>query len=178
VNTQTNFLAQTPYFNGCSPLLLARFAAKLRRVRLKAETVLFWEGDEDNAWYLIERGDVAMVRSCQSGVPHVLAELGPGDAFGETNLLESDRENMCSAVAKTDIHLLKLDADVFDGLLSVGDPIAVRMLKAMAIAQGRRLKEMTSILQDLTDTDSLGDLSPLEDPLDVNTVIRSGHLLY
>ena len=178
MNTHTTFLAQTPYFNGCSPLLLARFAQRLSPIRLAAESVLFWEGEEDSGWYLIESGDVAMVRSCQSGVSHVLAELGPGDAFGETNLLEQPSGSMCSAVAKTDSRLLKLDAEVFDSLLSAGDPIAVRMLRAMAVAQGRRLQEMASILQDLTDTHSLGDLTPLEDPLDVNTVIRSGHLLY
>jgi len=171
------FLAQTPYFQSCTREQLQEFAAFLKPVFLHSGQRLFYEGDQVSGWYLILKGEIAMVRRSPSGLEHILAEISEGEAFGEMSLLEKN-PRMATAVAIGHVRLLKLEDSIFHQRLDVIDPVAVHMLRAMAINQSRRLREMAIVLQDLTDTNSFGDITQNTHPLDVNTMIHSGVLLH
>ena len=137
--------------------------------------ILFQEGDEDTAWYIIMAGRMSIVREGVVGSSHILAELEKGEAFGEMSLLEK-RPRMGSAIAMEPSVILKLDRLIFEGLLDEQHPIAVGMLREMAISQSRRLREIMFILQDLTEADMVDDVFPDVGPLDVNAVLRAGLL--
>ena len=51
------------------------------------------------------------------------------------------------------------------------------MLRAMAVTQSRRLREMTLTMQDLTELDDLGDYAPTTGPLDLGSLLSASYLL-
>jgi hypothetical protein len=66
-----------------------------------------------------------------------------------------------------------LSGEKFNALLDEHDPVASRMLRAMAINQSQRLREMTITLQDITEVNHLGDYTPMPHPLDVNSMMTA-----
>ncbi|MEC7987278.1 MAG: cyclic nucleotide-binding domain-containing protein [Myxococcota bacterium] len=172
--TTAEFLSKTHYFAHASRTEIEAFLPNFESLSLSEGETLFSEGDEDSAWYLITKGSVSILRSGADGGAHILAELGQGEAFGEMSLLEK-RPRMGTAMTLQSTELLRLRGETFENLLK-NDSIAVGILRAMAIAQSRRLREMTFILQDLTEADMVQNVLPNVGPLDVNAVIRAGLL--
>ena len=175
INSLPDFLSKTEYFARWSPEDLTDFSSHFEVVSLEEGDVLFQEGDEDQAWYIIMSGRVSIVKDSKTGAAHILAELEAGEAFGEMSLLEK-RPRMGSALSMEDSVVLKLERVIFDGLLDDHHPIAVGMLREMAISQSRRLREILFILQDLTEADMVEEVFPEVGPLDVNAVLRAGLL--
>ena len=81
-------------------LKVATFASMETAVEGKA---IIREGGSANAFYAIEEGTVKVER----GGEHV-ADLGPGDVFGEQALLEKS-ERSASVTATSPVRLIKID---------------------------------------------------------------------
>ena len=145
---------KTTYFDQCSKDELLDFVPQLRQQYLKSGEHLFSQAAEESVWYLVRSGRIEIQRQSRPEFPHTLAELEAGEAFGEMSMLESI-PRMASAVAVGDTELLCLDGSRFHELLDSGNATAVKLLKAMAITQSRRLREITLTLQDLTDSEML-----------------------
>jgi len=107
-------------------VLLQRFA----RQRVAAGEVVIREGDAGDAYYLIESG-CAMVTRRVAGSDMPLAELRPGDAFGEEALVANARRN-ASVTMKTSGVLLKLGQADFDALLRAP------LLKGLPLAEAQQ----------------------------------------
>jgi CRP/FNR family transcriptional regulator, cyclic AMP receptor protein len=168
--SELNFLVSTQYFRKCTLSEIAKFSTYLTPKKVTVGTHLFTQGEVETGWFLVREGLITMKRRTMSGMDHVLAELMPGEAFGEMGLLEST-PRMASAVAVTNSIVLKLEGQTFNQLLENNDRVACQMLRAMAITQSQRLREMTMIMQDLTDMDSLGEYAPLPNPLDMHSFV-------
>jgi len=108
-------------------VLLSRFA----RLRMAAGDVVIREGDEGDAYYLVESGRCEVVRKV-GGTDMVLAELKAGDAFGEEALVAHARRN-ATVTMKTQGVLLKLGKDDFDALLRA--PLLRSLARAEAEAR-------------------------------------------
>ncbi len=106
----------------------------------------------------------------------MLADIGVGEAFGEMGLLERS-PRLATAVATVPSVLYVLEASVFQTLLDEANPVALSMLRAMAITQSRRLREMTLTMQDLTELDHMGDYAPTTGPLDLGSLLSASYLL-
>ena len=65
--------------------------------------VIVKEGGFSNHFYAIEDGTVAVERDGQH-----LADLGPGDVFGEQGLLEK-QERSATVTAKSEVRLIKIE---------------------------------------------------------------------
>ena len=78
--------------------------------RFEAGEVIFRQGDDSDAVYLVNSGRVAI----EQGVtrPVRIAELGRGEILGELSVL-AGHEHRRSAVAVTAAHLLAIDAETF-----------------------------------------------------------------
>jgi hypothetical protein len=101
-----------------------------------AGDLIFEEGDEGAAMFLIQEGEVEILRS-HGGELHTLAVLKPGDFFGEASLFEkSPRET--SARARTSCKLIKIDPPTFDRIIRENPAISVSMLRQLA----RRWREL------------------------------------
>ena len=81
-------------------LKVATFASLETAVEGKA---IIREGGSANAFYAIEEGTVSVERGDE-----VLAELGPGDVFGEQALLEK-QERSASVTAASAVRLMRID---------------------------------------------------------------------
>jgi len=131
-NSLPDFLSNTEYFSRWSSAELSGFASHFQVVDLEEGDVLFQEGDEDQAWYIIMSGRVSIVKDSKTGAAHILAELEASEAFGEMSLLEK-RPRMGSALSMEKSIVLKLERVIFDGLLDDHHPIDVGMLRVMVI---------------------------------------------
>jgi CRP/FNR family transcriptional regulator, cyclic AMP receptor protein len=81
-------LGATELFQGVSPdelTNLARFAGSRRLVR---GDILFNEGEEPDALYVVLRGRVAIANKSFDGRESVVALMEPGDLFGEMGMLD------------------------------------------------------------------------------------------
>jgi CRP-like cAMP-binding protein len=95
-------LKSIPLFQTVSDEELAQIAPFAEETGVSAGTELVREGDFSYQFMAIESGEVEVLRAGE----HV-ANLGPGDFFGEMGLLEKELRN-ATVVAKTDVRLITL----------------------------------------------------------------------
>ena len=109
---------------------------------LKGE-IIFDEGDQGQALYVILSGRVAIVR--QNDLQTRLAILEPGQFFGELALLD-DSPRMAQARAEEDCVLSVLFRGEFTGLLETHAVIATRIAVRLARELGVRLRNAMAAL--------------------------------
>jgi CRP/FNR family cyclic AMP-dependent transcriptional regulator len=82
------FLQRTPFFGGLMDAALDRVVAMLGERRFAAGAVVFREGEHGRSMYIVREGTVAVKKQAEGGGAVRLAQLGPGDFFGEMTLIE------------------------------------------------------------------------------------------
>jgi hypothetical protein len=97
---------------------LAGIAALADVVHVEADEVVFEQGDDGDAFYMVVRGSVIVSRGATK-----LATLGPREGFGEMSIL--DRETRSATItAAEDTTLLSLDRDSFDRIIEQNPVVA------------------------------------------------------
>lgn len=86
-------------------------------VPFKKNITIIREGEEGDAFYLIEEGEVCVFKR-SGGKEEVLRTLIKGDHFGEIALLKEDGKRTCNVKAVTDCKLLCIDRDAFLSIYS------------------------------------------------------------
>ncbi len=99
----TNRLKSLPLFESVSDEDLEKISPFVSEVSVSEDEHLVEEGDYAYEFMAIEEGRAEVRRGDQ-----VLAELGPGDFFGEMGLIDSERRN-ATVIAKTPLRLITLD---------------------------------------------------------------------
>ena len=99
----TNRLKALPLFESVSDEDLAKISPFVSEVSVTEGKHLVEEGDYAYEFMAIEEGTAEVRRGDQ-----VLAELGPGDFFGEMGLIDSERRN-ATVTATTPLRLITLD---------------------------------------------------------------------
>jgi CRP/FNR family transcriptional regulator, cyclic AMP receptor protein len=142
--TAGDFLRQVPLFAGLSPSDLESLGALVRPDRYAAGEVIFHEGDEGTALYIIEKGEVKIVRGSAEGKEVVLSPpLGPGDFFGELALFDGEPRS-ADAVAKEASELLILRRSDFRRFVAGHPQMAVNLLEVLS----RRLRRTDELVAD------------------------------
>jgi|GEM_PF-858907 len=149
---------------------LYAFAAHFERIELTTHARLFDQGDDGNGWYVILSGIVAIVRDDPPD-NHVLDHLEAPETFGEMALIDG-APRMAAAEAVEDTILARLPRPTFDTLLSSGDPLAIRLLRAMSGVMCRRHRQLTWLLSDLVSFDE-ADITNIPVPPAVDALLRS-----
>ncbi len=98
---------------------------------------VFAEGEEANWAYLIQKGEVEIVKDRPDGKTERLAVLGPGRLFGEMALID-DHPRMASARAVTDCVLVLINTEMLSGKISKCDPLLRELIHNFTI----NLREM------------------------------------
>lgn len=102
-------------FAALPPAHIDQLLQRFRRIRVKRGEAVVRQGEPGDYYYLIESGRCQVARLV-AGTPLVLADLKPGDAFGEEALVTEATRN-ATVTMQTDGILLRLDKQDFIELL-------------------------------------------------------------
>ena len=97
---------------------LAGIAALSEVVHVAKDEVVFRQGDEGDAFYMVVSGSIIISRGATK-----LATLGSREGFGEMSILDSEPRS-ASATAAEDTTLLMLDRDSFDRAIEQNPVVA------------------------------------------------------
>jgi CRP-like cAMP-binding protein len=132
---QLEYLEVVPLFRGLSKTELARVARITEQVTVPEGTVLAEEGGPGDSFYLLVSGKAAVRRKGRK-----IAELGPGDFFGEIALLDPGPRSATVATLEP-AALFVIHRKDFAGLIEVPS-VARKLLAGLAArlrAADRRL---------------------------------------
>ena len=102
-----DLLAAIPIFAPLANAALEHLAAALQPVRVGAGEVVFSQGDQGDGFYVVEEGELEIVRDGQ-----VVHRPTAGGYFGEIALLRAVPRT-ATIRATTDVRLLRLDGETF-----------------------------------------------------------------
>jgi len=104
---ELELVASVPFFEPLAPTTLEQLAMRVRPLSVPAGTVVIREGEGGDVFYLIESGQVDVIRDGK-----LVATLGAGQYFGEIALLH-DVPRTATCVARSDAKLYELERRVF-----------------------------------------------------------------
>ena len=110
-------LGATAVFSGLSQAEAAVLSTFIETVSVEPETVIVRQGDEADALYFVESGEVEVRPRGADGVSTPVATLGAGDYFGEIGVLTGG-SRIADVVAIAPTQLLKLSKTDYEQYLS------------------------------------------------------------
>jgi CRP/FNR family cyclic AMP-dependent transcriptional regulator len=131
-----DLLSRVPLFAELEQDELDRFSRVAVPRSFPKGTRVFHEGDHSDACYIIREGSFRVTREHPDGRAITLANLGPGDIFGELAMLDGEVRS-ASVEALSDGDLLALPAADVRGLLARHPEITVKLVAALV----RRLRQ-------------------------------------
>jgi uncharacterized membrane protein len=154
LSDEAQSLARVPLFKRLEPDELEHLAEEVDQVNYKAGDTIFHEHDRGDALYILEEGSVRIWVMDEDVHEVTLAELKPGDFFGELAVLDRG-ERSSSATAITDIHLHRLSSDDFqqflishpDASIDVICEIAARMRQTNLLVTQRASRNINAEME-------------------------------
>lgn len=129
-------LSRVDLFSELSRNELAGLASVAIPRKYDAGTRVFREGDRGDVCHMVRSGRARVVRQHHAGREITLANLGPGDIFGELAMLDGEIRS-ATVEAVTDVETLALVASDMRRLLDQNPEVSVKLLKAVV----RRLRQ-------------------------------------
>jgi CRP-like cAMP-binding protein len=103
------FLVATPFFGGLTDASLDLLASMLVEHRFDMGATIVAEGEPGHSMYIVHSGEIGVSKLGDSGRVIRMANLGPGDFFGEMTLIEMQNRSAI-VVAETPTVLYELTA--------------------------------------------------------------------
>ncbi|MCK6552136.1 cyclic nucleotide-binding domain-containing protein [Myxococcota bacterium] len=101
--------------------------------------LLFAEGDDGDALWIIERGRVEIYKTIRPGLDRVMTTLGPGSVLGEMSFLDGQRRSASARAAEpTDIRTLA--RSTFDTLIQTHPTLAAGFFAGLSKVLSERLR--------------------------------------
>src|SRR6476661_4720436 len=135
MQSPVELLRSVPLFSDLEQEELERFSRVAVPRTFPASTRVFHEGDHSDACYIVRTGSFRVTREHSDGRAITLANLGPGDIFGELAMLDGEVRS-ASVEALDDGELLALPAADVRRLLARHPEITVKLVGALV----RRLR--------------------------------------
>jgi len=99
-----HLLCTVPIFAGLDDNALGIFLEHAQRISVPEGSVIAREGEMNHSMYLVEIGEVSIVKNVDTPQEVTLAALGPGQFFGEMCILEAQpRAATGKAATKTTV---------------------------------------------------------------------------
>ncbi len=134
------------FFSGLSEAACKRLAEMSRRRTVEKRELLFMEGAEGKAVYLLTSGSIQLVKTNLDGKETVIKTVKEGELFAEVILFEKPRYPV-TAIARTDVEVIELPRAGFLNLLDErgfrNDFMAMLMAKQRYLAE--RIQQLTSM---------------------------------
>jgi CRP-like cAMP-binding protein len=111
-------LLQTPTFQRIPPANIQAIFMRMQRVPFRAGEAVIKQGADGDCFYVIARGKCTVTRETPLEAKGIrLAELGPGEAFGEEALISEGKRNATVRML-TDGELMRLNKQDFHELIN------------------------------------------------------------
>jgi CRP-like cAMP-binding protein len=110
------YLRKTDLFRGVPKDQLEQVIRLMDEIRYAAGDVILREGEQGDALYLVVEGTASLIKE---GI--AILNLGPGACIGEMALLD-DEPRSATIAAVTDVVVLRLRKEDFEGILSTSPP--------------------------------------------------------
>ena len=101
-------------------------------IRVPKDTLVCQKGDPGKECYVIQSGRVRVFRSLKGGQEHTLAELGPGDIFGEMSLV-NPRPRNASVITIDETELFVLTKDNLLIMIQKKPEFAFKLIQVLAL---------------------------------------------
>ena len=118
--------------------------SSITKEAFKAGEFIFFEGDIESHFYIIEAGEVLIFTKDKTGQKIEIAKLKSGETFGEFALIDKGART-ASAQAITDCRMMKISSEGYEMMLNDLPTWASSMLTAFS----SRLKQMNQSLKTL-----------------------------
>ncbi|HLH97945.1 MAG TPA: cyclic nucleotide-binding domain-containing protein [Xanthobacteraceae bacterium] len=103
------FLVATPFFGGLSDASLDLLVSMLVERKIDTGTTVMSEGEPGHSMFVVHSGKLAVSKLGHSGQVIRMADLAPGDFFGEMTLIEMQNRS-ATVVAESPTVLYELTA--------------------------------------------------------------------
>lgn len=118
--------------------------SSIEKMSYKSGDFIFFEGDVENHFYIVESGEVRIYTKDNTGKRIPICDIKEGESFGEFALI-SEMPRSASAQATSNVVVIKVSEDVFKQLLADLPAWAESMLKSFV----DRLQDMTEKIREL-----------------------------
>jgi CRP/FNR family cyclic AMP-dependent transcriptional regulator len=124
-NAKIDLLRKVPLFSGCSKAELRELALVADELDLREGRILVREGRPGREFFILVEGDVRVTKGGRK-----LAELGPGDWFGEIALL-TNTPRTATVTATSPIRVLVVTDRAFRRVVQMMPTIALKVLASL-----------------------------------------------
>jgi serine phosphatase RsbU (regulator of sigma subunit) len=135
------------------PLFASLPAAELRRLTalmqlraLPADSVLFHEGENADAFFILLEGELEIVKSLGTPDEVLFEVVRPGEVFGEMSLFSRDRRRTASARIRKPVQMLEMTHADLKDLLTRFPGLALHVIRTLSV---RLEKSQNLTIQDL-----------------------------
>ncbi len=125
-------MLQSELFERLPATNIQKVFGRMERINVAADEVVVEQGGPGDSYFVVERGYCEVSREIDGGKEIHLADLGAGDAFGETAIIANETRN-ASVTMLSDGTLMRLSREDFDELIR--DPLLQAVSAKTAIAR-------------------------------------------
>ena len=119
-----------------------------RLIKVRQGVTVIKEGEQGSSVYIIVGGRARVVKKLPKGKTKILAELGPGEVFGEMALIDASPRS-ASVVTLAESVLYEMDLDEFNKLRREYHSSAFKVLRQMAPVMCRRLRQLNETTKEM-----------------------------
>ena len=148
---EVQLLRSSPLFGGMDADSARSLIEQMTRIELNRGEVVFNEGDEGQAMYIIVKGKVKLARTARDGRENLLGLLGVGDMMGELSVFDPG-PRVSRAHAVEDSVVYELPKAVLDRWLDDHLEMSRHLLRALA----QRIRRLSNSMADLVFSDVPG----------------------
>lgn len=123
---------------------LETLSQHMRTRSYRKNTIIFEEGDQGDALYIVESGQVKAYLGDEQGKEIVLSLLNPGEYFGEMALLD-DAPRSASVITTQESKLLVCSGSDFRATLAANPDIALALIRGLNETLRRSTENVKSL---------------------------------
>lgn len=132
VTETETMLARVPLFANLPLPEIQNLAATLTLRRVPADTVLFYEGDVGQHFYIVREGELEVVKGVGTNDERIINIRRPGEFVGEMSLFNLDGKRTASLRAHGAAQLWEMTRAEFDALLTRQPFLAYEMVRVLS----------------------------------------------
>ena len=150
------FLLETPMFEKLDPSEIQEIIHIVEVEQYQAGDVVFREGDKGDAWFVLYRGAVEVLKHGATGEKRI-AELGSQACFGEISILDGSPRS-ATIRATVDSVAFRVPREAFGELVDDNHLVAYKLLHQMAILLADRQRTTTLRLSELLNASEIAEV--------------------